>query len=285
MSVTLIHSIAALRTHLQAIRKANKRIGFVPTMGNLHAGHLSLIELANQHADYIVVSIFVNPMQFGPTEDFEQYPRTLKEDLEKLNAQGFASVVFNPPSAEIYPANLNDHTQITVPTVSAGLCGASRPHFFQEVATIVAKLLNIVQPDSAVFGEKDRQQLMVIQKMVNDLSLPIDIISGPIVRESTGLAMSSRNRYLSPAAQQTASLLYKNLNQLKTQLQQGTPQFNDMLEKTRNTLEKAGFELDYLQLTETNLSPAREPKTDKIIFVAALLENTRLIDNLYVTLS
>ena len=205
-----VNTIAAMRQRVAAWRRADERIAFVPTMGNLHAGHIHLVTQAMAMADRVVCSIFVNPMQFGPNEDFERYPRTLAEDSAKLQ-QVKADLLFAPPVEEVYPSGHKAATQLSVPGVSEGLCGASRPGHFVGVATVVAKLFNIVQADVALFGEKDYQQLQVIRHMVADLCFPIEIMGVPTVREADGLAMSSRNGYLSREERVKAPAIYRSL--------------------------------------------------------------------------
>src|SRR5690554_5257006 len=215
-----VHSVAQLRAALARARQENKRVGLVPTMGNLHEGHIALVEMALQRTDYVVVSIFVNPLQFGANEDLDSYPRTLAEDQRKLLDAG-AHLIFAPNVSEMYPEGMAGHTLISVPVVSEGLCGASRPGHFDGVSTVVSKLLNMVQPDVAVFGEKDFQQLAVIRKMVQDLCLPIQIMGAPIVRATDGLALSSRNGYLDDAQRRAAPALHQTLQYIEQQLLTG----------------------------------------------------------------
>lgn len=205
-----LHTIAQVRAAVSRARQEGKRIGMVPTMGNLHAGHIALVEKALQRTDYVVVSIFVNPMQFGPGEDLDSYPRTLAEDQKKLLDVG-AHLVFAPSASEMYPEGMDGHTRVSVPVVSEGLCGTSRPGHFEGVATVVSKLLNIVGPDVAVFGQKDYQQLAVIRKMAQDLCLPVKIMGHPTIRAEDGLALSSRNGYLSAEQRAVAPLLQQTL--------------------------------------------------------------------------
>ncbi|SDB44015.1 pantothenate synthetase [Pseudidiomarina indica] len=253
-------------------------IALVPTMGNLHEGHLKLIDLAKQHADQVVVSIFVNPMQFGAHEDLDQYPRTLEADCLAVSERG-ASLVFAPTVADVYPRGLDQQTYIDVPGVSEILCGASRPGHFRGVATIVAKLMNMVQPDVAVFGEKDFQQLQVIRLMVNDLSLPVAIVGMPTERAADGLALSSRNGYLSTQERAIAPQLYQTLQQSVTRIQAGGS-FSEVLNHAQEQLTASGFRIDYLELRRTPDLAAATPSDHQLVLLAAVyLGTTRLIDN------
>ena len=280
-----LHSIAQLRAALARARTDNKRIGLVPTMGNLHAGHIALVEKARQRSDFVVVSIFVNPLQFGPQEDLDSYPRTLEEDQRQLLDAG-ANLVFAPNVKEMYPEGMAGHTIVSVPVVSEGLCGGSRPGHFDGVATVVSKLLNIVQPDLAVFGEKDFQQLAVIRKMAQDLCMPVQIMGAPIVRAADGLALSSRNGYLTDAQRQTAPHLYQTLQQIGAQLNAGRRDYAGLIEEARQTLSNAGFIPDYLDLRDAStLQPVTASTQDIVILAAALLGSTRLIDNLQISLA
>lgn len=280
-----LHSIAQLRAALARARQDNKRIGLVPTMGNLHDGHIALVEKALQRTDHVVVSIFVNPLQFGANEDLDSYPRTLAEDQRKLLDAG-AHVVFAPSVNDMYPEGMQGHTLISVPVVSEGLCGASRPGHFDGVATVVGKLLNIVQPDLAVFGEKDFQQLAVIRKMAHDLCLPVQIMGAPIVRAADGLALSSRNGYLSDEQRRVAPRLYQTLQQIQQQLVGGRRDFPAIIEEARVELTVAGFQPDYLDLRDAHsLQPVPPDCQDIVILAAAYLGTTRLIDNLQVSLA
>lgn len=280
-----LHSIAQLRAALARARQENKRIGLVPTMGNLHDGHIALVAKALQRTDYVVVSIFVNPLQFGANEDLDSYPRTLAEDQRKLLDAG-AHLIFAPNVSEIYPEGMDGHTLISVPVVSEGLCGASRPGHFNGVSTVVGKLLNIVQPDLAVFGEKDFQQLAVIRKMAHDLCLPVQIMGAPIVRAEDGLALSSRNGYLGEEQRRIAPRLYQTLQQIQQQLESGRRDFPAIIEEARLALIGAGFQPDYLDLREAEtLQPVTSASQDIVILAAAFLGATRLIDNLRVSLA
>lgn len=276
-----LHSIAQLRAALSRARLDGKRIGLVPTMGNLHAGHITLVEKARQRTDFVVVSIFVNPLQFAAGEDLDSYPRTLEADQRKVLDAG-AHLVFAPNVNEMYPHGMDGHTRISVPVVSEGLCGASRPGHFEGVATVVSKLLNIVQPDLAVFGQKDFQQLAVIRKMAQDLCLPVQIMGEPTVRAADGLALSSRNGYLSEAERQTAPVLYRTLQSIAHDIQAGQRDFANIIERARQQLEAAGLRADYLDLRDAvSLKPVTEQTTDMVVLAAAYLGKTRLIDNLH----
>lgn len=258
------------------------RIALVPTMGNLHEGHLKLVDLAKQHADLVIVSIFVNPLQFGANEDLDNYPRTLEADCQALAERG-AHGVFAPQVSDVYPRGLAVQTFIEVPQISEILCGASRPGHFRGVATIVAKLFNMVQPQVAVFGEKDFQQLQVIRLMTQDLSLPVDVIGMPTERATDGLALSSRNGYLSTSERQQAPLIYQTLRALAEAVQQGTDS-EIALATARQQLEQAGFRIDYLELRrQADLQHADANDHELVVLVAAFLGRTRLIDNLQFT--
>lgn len=259
------------------------RIALVPTMGNLHEGHLKLVDLAKQHADVVIVSIFVNPMQFGANEDLDNYPRTLDADCHALAERG-AHGVFAPQVGDVYPRGLAVQTYIEVPQISETLCGASRPGHFRGVATIVAKLFNMVQPHTAVFGEKDFQQLQVIRLMTQDLSLPVEVIGMPTERAEDGLALSSRNGYLSPSERQLAPVIYKTLTALADAIHQQGIDDEIALASARHELEEHGFRIDYLELRRrSDLQPARADDHELVVLVAAFLGRTRLIDNLQFT--
>ena len=276
-----LHSIAQLRAALSRARQEGKRIGLVPTMGNLHAGHITLVEKARQRTDFVVVSIFVNPLQFAAGEDLESYPRTLEADQRKLLDAG-AHLVFAPNVKEMYPHGMDGHTRISVPVVSEGLCGASRPGHFEGVATEVSKLLTIVQPDLAVFGQKDFQQLAVIRKMAQDLCLPVQIMGEPTVRAEDGLALSSRNGYLSETERQLAPLLYKTLQSIASEIQAGQRDYAALIERARQQLDAQGMRADYLDLRDAvSLEPVNAQTTDMVALAAAYVGKTRLIDNLH----
>lgn len=273
----LLKNLASLR---QWRSQQQRTVALVPTMGNLHEGHLSLVKKAQQQADVVVVSIFVNPMQFGANEDLDSYPRTLQADCQALEQLG-VDAVFTPQVDDMYPRGLEAQTRIEVPGISDILCGASRPGHFVGVATIVCKLFNMVQPQVAVFGEKDFQQLQVIRLMTQDLSLPVDIIGVPTAREPSGLAMSSRNGYLSEAQKQQAASIYRTLQQLAQKLQQGSPQ--DARRWAVEELSRTGFEVDYVEIRNADsLQPATAADAKWVALVAAKLGSTRLIDNLVI---
>lgn len=280
----IIHSIPALRRQLAAWRQQGQRIALVPTMGNLHRGHLYLVEQARALAERSIVSIFVNPLQFGPGEDFNSYPRTLEADSDKLRETGL-DLLFAPSTAEVYPHGMEGMTQVEVPYLSAILCGASRPDHFQGVATVVTKLLNMVQPDVALFGEKDRQQLMVIRRLVADLNIPVEVVGVPTVREADGLAMSSRNGYLSAAERAIAPTLYTVITAAAERLRAGERHYTAIEEAAQAALEAAGFRHDYFKVRRAeDLGEPSENDTELLIVAAAWLGRARLIDNYRVAL-
>jgi len=275
-----VHSLKELRSMLRNYRQHGKTIGLVPTMGNLHEGHISLVRKASEAADIVVTSIFVNPMQFGANEDLDKYPRTLQEDQDKL-AEAGNTLVFAPPVEEVYPEGMARQTKVLVPEVSEGHCGASRPGHFEGVATVVAMLFNMVQPDVAVFGEKDFQQLAVIKKMVRDLMIPVNVVGAPTVREEDGLAKSSRNGYLSEEERATAPIVFQTLNRVAEQLEQGRSDFQALEQEAQNVLADAGLRPDYFNIVSSQtLKPATDEDRELTLLVAAFLGTTRLIDNL-----
>ena len=281
----LIDQISALRARRRAWQQNQKVIGFVPTMGNLHDGHLKLVKSAKKACDIVVVSIFVNPMQFGPNEDLDNYPRTQDEDCKKLESLG-TDVVFLPSATDIYPRGLEQQTFVEVPGISSMVCGASRPGHFRGVATIVCKLFNMVQPNKAFFGEKDFQQVQVIKAMVADLSMNLEIIGVPTERHHDGLAMSSRNGYLSAAEREIAPRLYALLSELKASVLAGAQNFVALSSETAEKLNEAGFRTDYVEIRQAaTLQPAGPADTELVILIAAFLGKTRLIDNVTVTVS
>lgn len=275
-----VKTVRELRAAVARARAEGKRIGFVPTMGNLHEGHIALVEKAGQRADFVVASIFVNPLQFGPKEDLASYPRTLAADQEKLVAAG-CQLLFAPDVEEMYPNGMAGQTLVSVPGVSEGLCGGSRPGHFDGVSTVVTKLFNMVQPDLAVFGEKDFQQLAVIRTLVRDLDLPVQIIGEPTARAEDGLALSSRNGYLDTEQRAIAPMLYRTLSQLATAIRAGERDYVHLAENGKASLEAAGLRPDYLEVRNSqNLCPADADTRQLVILAAAFLGKTRLIDNL-----
>ena len=278
-----VHSLKELRSILRAYRQQEKTIALVPTMGNLHEGHISLVRKASEAADVVVTSIFVNPMQFGANEDLDAYPRTLSDDQDKLAPAG-NTLIFAPSVSEIYPEGLANQTKVVVPEVSEGHCGASRPGHFEGVATVVTMLFNMIQPDMAFFGEKDFQQLAVIRKMTLDLMMPIEIVGAPTVREEDGLAKSSRNGYLSEEERAIAPVVYKTLTHAAQQLEAGSSDFAGLEQEARDTLANAGLRPDYFNIVNSlTLKPASEADKELTLLVAAFLGTTRLIDNISVT--
>ena len=274
-----IETIKALREQISIIRNAGKKIALVPTMGNLHQGHLSLIERAQEISDYVVVSIFVNPTQFVAGEDFESYPRTLSDDLKLLENLG-VDTVFTPATDEVY-GHAEIHTEVTVPELDSIFCGEYRPGHFTGVATVVTKLFNIVQPDIAVFGTKDYQQLLVIRSLVNNLNIPIEIIGAPTIREIDGLAMSSRNRYLTEVERQQAPVLYKCLSNVSTSIKNGNKYYNDLENEAISSLKEAGFKPEYFSICDAKT--LKTPKNQELVVLAAAwLGKARLIDNVAV---
>ena len=280
-----IHTIRESVETLDAVRKRGDRVALVPTMGNLHEGHLSLIRHARSLADYVVASIFVNPLQFGPNEDLAAYPRTLEPDADKLVTEA-TDLLFAPSADEMYPNGLASQTEVKVPGLSSILCGDSRPTHFAGVTTVVCKLLNIIRPDVSVFGLKDFQQLVIIRTMARDLLLPGEIVGCPIVRESNGLAMSSRNNYLDDKESNIAPRLNQTIREAKLKLESGSQEFDVIEKETSLSLEKAGFVPDYVSIRNArNLSPASAGDPDVVILAAAYLGKTRLIDNIQVNRS
>jgi len=277
-----VTTIARVRERVRGWHAEGLRVAFVPTMGNLHAGHMSLIEAAREHGDRFVASIFVNPMQFGPNEDFAHYPRTPREDERMLAAAG-CDLMFMPDVVEIYPNGPENAARVEVPMLSHILDGEFRPGHFQGVATVVTKLFNIVMPDAAVFGEKDFQQLAVIRRMVADLCLPVAVIGAATLREADGLAMSSRNQYLSAAERGVAPLLHRLLQAARQRLLAGAAEQTVEAEGLA-ALSAAGFRPDYFAVRDArDLHPAQAHTRELVVLVAARLGKARLIDNLRVT--
>lgn len=277
-----MHSV---RERVASWRKEGLRVGFVPTMGNLHKGHLSLVAEAQEYAQRVVVSIFVNPLQFGPNEDFDKYPRTLEHDTDFLGKVN-ANLLFAPTTFEMYPTGFERSTCVDVPELSTILEGHVRPGHFVGVATVVTKLMQIVQPDVAVFGEKDYQQLMIIRRLVGDLCMPVEIIGAPTVRDHDGLAFSSRNKYLSKHDRNAvAPRLYETLKAARRRINDGDRDFTAIQEFGMTELTRAGFVPDYFTLRQAkDLLPLRADSRELVILAAARVGSTRLIDNLRVTL-
>jgi pantoate--beta-alanine ligase len=277
-----VTTIDELRDIISAWRKAGERIAFVPTMGNLHRGHTTLIDAAKQHADRVVASIFVNPLQFGRGEDFGSYPRTPEADSAALAAHG-TDLLFMPPEEEMYPYGRDEVTMVDVPGITETLCGESRPGHFRGVATVVSKLFNIVQPDVALFGQKDFQQVAVLQRVVRDLNFPIEVIGVPTVRDSDGLALSSRNGYLTPDERQRAPLLYQTLRHVAERVRNGDRDFASIEIEAAQRLADGGFEPDYVAIrSAVDLAPPEAHERDLIVLAAARLGKARLIDNLLI---
>lgn len=277
-----LHQIAALRQQLQQARREGKRIGLVPTMGNLHQGHLELVKEARRHADVVVATIFVNPLQFGANEDLDSYPRTLEQDQAKLSDAG-CDFLFAPTEAEMYPHGRERQTFVEVPGLSDLHCGGTRPGHFRGVTTVVSKLFGIVQPDSAFFGRKDYQQLLVIRRMTEDLCMPIEIHGVPIVRNEHGLALSSRNGYLSETELAVAPTLNRVLRETADAVAAGEADYDRLVEQAQQRLEAAGFRRDYLRIVRRDdLQAAGRDDRELVILGAAYLGAARLIDNLEV---
>jgi pantoate--beta-alanine ligase len=275
-----IQFVDKLRDAVGEFRHRGQSIGFVPTMGNLHEGHLALVRYAKEVADTVIVSIFVNPLQFDQADDLQAYPKTLEEDVRLLKALD-VDVLFIPEVSDIYPNDILTVVRVEVPGISERLEGASRAGHFTGVATVVAKLFNLVQPDIAVFGEKDYQQLAVIHKMVKELNFPIEVLSIPTVRESSGLAMSSRNNYLSEEQRSQAAGLSQILNQLADSIRSGERNYRKLEDNGSEMLLKSGFKPDYLEVCQSKtLLPASDADDSLVILVAAWLGPARLIDNI-----
>jgi pantoate--beta-alanine ligase len=281
----IIETLPLLRQQIRRFRQEGKRIALVPTMGNLHEGHLTLVEQAKACADVVIVSIFVNPMQFERQDDLARYPRTLQDDCEKLSRKK-VNVVFTPAPADIYPQGLDTQTTVDVPGLSTMLEGESRPGHFRGVSTIVSKLFNLVQPDIACFGEKDYQQLALIRKMVADMGYDIEIIGVPTVRAKDGLALSSRNGYLSADERKVAPALNQAINTLAQSLLSGQRDLEPMVQQANQVLEQKGFRPDALDIRDADtLQPLNETSKRAVILMAAWLGKARLIDNQVVNLA
>ena len=276
----IFHTIQGVREALKAARQQGKRIGFVPTMGNLHAAHIELIRKAQQTNDVVVCSIFVNGLQFGLNEDWDKYPRTFEGDCRKLREVG-CDFLFHPDDNEMYPNGLDTQTRVICSTMTDVLCGASRPGHFEGVTTVVTKLFNIVQPDEAVFGAKDYQQLAVIRRMVEDLCIPVEITGAPIHREEDGLAMSSRNGFLSMEERSRANQLNKSLNWVADQIKLGNRDFIALEEEANRQIEAEGFKPDYVTISNSKtLELAAADDTHITVLGAMYTSSARLIDNI-----
>ncbi|HEX2668798.1 MAG TPA: pantoate--beta-alanine ligase [Gammaproteobacteria bacterium] len=274
------HSVAELRKRIQRWRAINQQVALVPTMGNLHAGHIALVKRARALADRVVVSIFVNPLQFGPKEDFAAYPRTPDADRLQLAVAG-TDLLFMPEVEEMYPGGMDQVSRVEVPAFDSILDGAARPGHFAGVATVVTKLFNMVQPDVAVFGEKDYQQLLVIRRMTADLCLPVQVVGHPTVREPDGLAMSSRNQYLSKSERVQAPLLRRVLTDLGAKLREGTRDFGKLQAEAARRLTEGGFRPDYVEIRHADTLALPKPDDERmVVLAAAWLGKARLIDNL-----
>ncbi len=276
-----VHNNNELTTQIREWKSQGKSIAFVPTMGNLHKGHLSLLQLGREQADKLVSSIFVNPLQFAPHEDLSSYPRSLEQDCKAL-MEYQCDLVYLPTDKDLYPQGLQHVTAIHVPDITKHLEGQFRPSHLTGVSTIVLKLFNLVQPDIAVFGKKDYQQWRMIEKMVQDLNLNIDIIAGETIRESDNLAMSSRNQYLNQQQHSVAIKLQQQLSQVAQQIRQGNHSFSNLTEQAINELNQAGFDIDYFKICHQKSLETANIDDPMVILVAARLGNTRLIDNIEV---
>jgi len=276
--IETINGLATLRARVDEWKRAGQRVGFVPTMGNLHAGHHSLVRLARERADRVVVSVFVNPTQFGPNEDFARYPRTPEADREGLAESG-ADLLWLPSVDAMYPYGVEAAVRIRVPTVTDVLEGAHRPGHFDGVATVVSRLFNQVRPDVAVFGRKDYQQLAVIRYLVRDLAFPVELVAAPTLREKDGLALSSRNQFLSAAERPLAATIQRCLQQMRTAVQDGLPRERAEA-AAREQLAAAGFDVDYAVVRAPDLTEPAAGSGPRVALIAARLGATRLIDNL-----
>ena len=279
----IFHSVSALRGDLNKDRLKGFRVGFVPTMGNLHDGHLALLKQAKQSNDVVVCSIFVNALQFSLNEDWDKYPRTYQSDCEKLRNAG-CNYLFHPDDIEMYPNGLDTQSRVICPTMTDVLCGASRPGHFEGVTTVVSKLFNIVQPDEAIFGIKDYQQLAVIRRMVEDLCMPIQVTSAPIHRETDGLAMSSRNRYINDDERPKVIILKDTLDWIVSQIKGGNRNFSELEHIAAQQIEQVGFKVDYITCSNSKtLDLAANDDSDITILGAIFTESARLIDNVSVS--
>lgn len=273
-------TVAALQAQVKAWRQDNYTIAFVPTMGNLHQGHLSLVKKAQELADKVIVSIFVNPLQFDDKDDLVAYPRTMEADIKLLTSAN-CDLVFTPSVYVMYPEGMKNHTSVVVPGMDDKLCGKHRSGHFDGVATVVSKFFNMVQADIAIFGEKDYQQLLLIKKLVRDLNSPIEVIGAETYRENNGLAMSSRNQYLTKNEYKNAALIHQTLLEVKSQLEQGLQDFSGLQQQATDKLASAGFKPDYVEIRRAeDLEPATREDKQLRILAAAYLGKARLIDNI-----
>jgi pantoate--beta-alanine ligase len=280
----IFHTVSGLRDALTIHRREGLRIGFIPTMGNLHQGHLALVKQARESCDIVVCSIFVNALQFGLNEDWDKYPRTYQMDCDKLTAAG-CDYLFHPDDTEMYPNGLDTQSRVICPTMTDVLCGASRPGHFEGVTTVVSKLFNIVQPDEAIFGIKDYQQLAVIRRMAEDLCMPVQITAAPIHREADGLAMSSRNSYITEQERPKVVVLKDSLEWIAQQVREGARNFRELEGLAVERIASAGFTTDYITVSNSKtLDPAAEDDLEITILGAIFTESARLIDNLSIRL-
>jgi pantoate--beta-alanine ligase len=283
--MNVVETVSDLQAQIKLARAQGKKVGFVPTMGSLHQGHMMLVDKAVEDCDFVVCSIFINPLQFNDIDDLGRYPKTFDADSKLLKAAN-CDLLYFPSIEEMYPHGQNAQTTVSVPIVSEGLCGDSRPGHFDGMATVVIKLFHMVAPDASFFGEKDFQQLAVIRKMVGDLNLPFDIIGVATCREESGLAMSSRNHFLSPEEKATASNLYRILSEISATIESGKTDYFELCRKGNTELASLGFEPDYLEVRNANtLAPASTEDKSLVILVAAILGKARLIDNLRLNLA
>ena len=275
-----VSSVEALREQLEDWRHSGDHIALVPTMGNLHEGHLSLVRLASEQAERVVVSIFVNPTQFGTDEDLEKYPRTLERDKRRLKREK-VDLLFIPDIETMYPFGIDSATSVTVPVLSEELCGTFRPGHFDGVTTVVSRLFGLVQPDVAVFGQKDYQQQLIIRRMTADLSMPVEIVTGPTVREEDGLAKSSRNQYLSEEERAVAPKLFDTLSNIVAEIRGGNREFDTLEATAITTLDALGFKTEYISVRDAeNLTSPASDCHDYVVLAAARLGEARLIDNI-----
>lgn len=280
-----IKTIAELRATIASWREAGDSIALVPTMGNLHNGHLSLVKLAGEHAEHVIVSVFVNPTQFGPSEDFAKYPRTPDMDSRRL-LRAKVDILFEPSVAEMYPSGTEGSTRVQVPEISNQLCGTSRPGHFDGVASVVCRLLHICSPNIAVFGQKDYQQLVILRRMATDLHMPIKLLAGQTSRSKNGLALSSRNSFLDEGQQETATVIYTALKKARQSLADGRRDFDAITEEGRKQIAAAGLEPEYFEIRRAaDLSVPVPSNVRLVILAAARFSGVRLIDNVLVELT